>query len=128
MSRADFRIVLFFEHLGNREGDLETDFPFVGNQTSIKTFDVGGTPAGEGYVLLQTYDVDTYRHSLIINGLETGYVHLLAQVGAAHWHTAMFTFPKELLHTGENTMQILRASGGDNFLVGPAAVHWREED
>jgi hypothetical protein len=35
---------------------------------------------------------------------------------------------KDLLHTGENTIQVLRGSGGDNFFVASGVVHWREED
>ena len=43
MAMADFKVIAFDEHLGDDIGDLKAPaFTFVGNQTSIKQFDIQG--------------------------------------------------------------------------------------
>lgn len=56
--RADFEVIPFNEHLGDREGDISTNiYTFVGNQTTLRNFYIGQRPVGIGYVNLQLYDV-----------------------------------------------------------------------
>ena len=52
--RTDFKVLQINEYLGNRPEELDprVGFPFVGRQSSIKTFRITGTPSDDGYLLL----------------------------------------------------------------------------
>lgn len=45
---------------------------------------------------------------------------------ADQWQDVTDVIPEGILHPGTNTIQVRRASGGDNILVGSVVVHWKE--
>jgi hypothetical protein len=124
--RSDFRIVNISAHFGDNAGDIDTPLPFVGNQKSV-TFTIDGQPR-EGYLLLNTFDVDSTRHRVQINGTDLPGSELVQNSGANRWQTRMDAISSDILKNGENTLTILRATGSDNFLVDRIIVHWRESD
>ena len=129
MARADFRAITFNEHLGDQAGDINAPWaPFMGNQTSVKTFNVDGVPTGEAYVLLQVYDVHSSGHKILVNGTDLAGFDIPQHPAEDRWQTWMDVMESGLLKQGANTIQITRQSGGDNFIVGNVTVNWREQD
>ena len=64
---VDFRYIFFGEHLGNDPTDLDSTFPFVGFQSSVKSFEIPGQPV-EGYFLVGVRDLQTKHTRTLING------------------------------------------------------------
>lgn len=124
--RSDFRIVAISAHFGDNAGDINTPLPFVGNQ-KVVTFTIDGQPR-EGYLLLNTFDVDNTQHRVQINGTNLPTFDLVQNAGANRWQTRMDSIPSGILKNGTNTLTIQRAAGTDNFLVDDIVVHWRESD
>lgn len=138
--KADFRIIHFQEHLGEHEGahdDAVTDldvnpFTFKEKHSSIKTFDVGTDPR-EGYILMQTYDVDFSYHRILINGNDLpSNFDIVAQVEvgvheARYWRIWYTTIPNGFLVEGENTIQII-AGDDDDFLINDVIINFREKN
>lgn len=125
---ADFQLITFNEHLGDSAGDIGTSMPFMGDQTTKKTFNVDGSPTGLGYLELQVYDIHSSSHKVLINDKDLGGFDIPTGPVEDRWQTWMDGIENGVLKKGQNTIQIKRASGGDNFLVGNVAVHWRELD
>jgi hypothetical protein len=52
--RTDFKVLQINEYLANSADELDArvGFPFVGRQTSLKTFRITGIPSDDGYLLL----------------------------------------------------------------------------
>jgi hypothetical protein len=40
----------------------------------------------------------------------------------------MDVFSAQVLVQGTNTIEVLRASDGDNILIGSVAINWKEQD
>jgi hypothetical protein len=122
---SDFTIIPFSEHLGPNESDLEASWAtFVGNQTSVKTFNIDNPPQGEAYLLIQTLHVGVFSHRIFINGVGLNGYNLPAHEG---WSTWMVPIQEGVLLHGANTLQIMRDDGSDDsFVVGNVVVHWRE--
>lgn len=62
MAASNYEIIEFSEHLGDDVADLNAPaFTFVGNQTSIKQFNISRTPVGNAYLIIQVTSATEYR-------------------------------------------------------------------
>lgn len=128
MPKASFAVVVFNEHLGDNAGDLPAPaFTFVGNQTSVKNFNVPGVPTDTAYLIIQVFDVQNMGHRIQINGADLPGVDIV-RTRAHEWQDVLDVVPAGVLRQGNNTAQIRRASGGDNILVASAVIQWKEQD
>lgn len=126
MATADFAIVKFNEHLGDDPGDLNAPaFTFVHNLTTLKHFDVPGVPTGPGYLIMQTVDVQSLFHEILINNTELPGVDIIP-TAENQYGVDMDVIPERRLQRGDNTIQIRRAKGGDNILIGNVMIHWKQ--
>ncbi len=125
--RADFEVISFWEHLGDKAGDINTSAKFVGNQTTVRNFSIGQPPLGRGYITLQLFDVHDGGHHIKINGQELGGADIRKHSKAGYWLTWTDVIGYGILKQGNNTIQIVRAGGGDNFIVDSVIVNWREQ-
>ena len=125
--RANFAVVTFLAHLGNVESDLDAAdiYTFVGNQTPVKDFRIERKPVGKGYITLQLCNVHSPDHRIKINGQDLSAKDL--PLNAEHWFAWFDIIDAGILKQGDNTIQIVQASRGDNFLIGSAIINWREE-
>ena len=123
--QGNFALIPFGEHIGDSAGDLEMPLvKFVGNQSTLKTFEIAGRPVGHSYVLMQTYDVDVDSHQIHVNGVQLSGINIPTHHG---WHTWMVALKDDLLKTGPNSVQIARdTTTTDDFVVGNIVVHWHE--
>ncbi|MHC4278179.1 MAG: DUF7383 domain-containing protein [Planctomycetota bacterium] len=124
--RADYEIIHFWEHLGDKEGDISTSATFVGNQTTVRNFFIGQAPYGPGYITLQLYDVHNAGHQIKINGVNLGGADIRKHAKSDNWYTWTDVIEGGKLKQGNNTVQIVRASGGDNLVVDSVIINWRE--
>lgn len=128
MTRSSFEVIGFDEHLGDVASDLNAPgFRFTGDQTTERVFEISGDPKGAGYVILQLFDVENRGHKLFVNGKELPGVGIVT-TGPQRWQDTMEVIPDGMLRRGGNRLQLRRAPGGDNLLVGKAVVHWKEEE
>ena len=132
MPHADFAIVNFGEHLGDRAGDIQGfNLPFKGSETSTHEFSTGtGLLVNEpSFVTIQTYDVGNPEHRIIVNGepISVAGPNIGAAGRADQWSTYTAVIPRGRLVPGSgNKISVRKASGGDNFIVGQAIIMWRE--
>ena len=127
MVRADFNFFTINAHLGDKVGDLNVPWAtFYGNQTPVMYFHIEGVPTDDAYLLMQAFDVHSGGHRVLINGQDLSGFDIPPEPNG--WQTWMDAIDRSLLHQGINTLQIKRASGGDNFVIANVAVHWRERD
>ena len=128
-ARADFQVFDFNEHLGDDQSDINTDFDFQGQASSIKTFLIGQEPFRSGFVQYQVSHVDELAHEILINGqpLPAIDVHRTGHGRDTGLQTHTDIVPHQFLRRGDNTLQFRRV-GGDNFLIHHVIVHWRELD
>ncbi|UCF07514.1 MAG: hypothetical protein JSW28_07650 [Thermoplasmata archaeon] len=125
MPRANFEIVIFNEQIGEKEGVLDALwYEFVGSQTSIKHFQVPGVPTGLAYIMIQVFDVQNKGHRIIINGEDLPGEDII-RTKANRWQDVTDIIPAGVLQQGDNTIRI-KASSGDNILIGAAMIHWKE--
>jgi hypothetical protein len=128
-ARADFQVFSFNEHLGDSQGDINTDFTFMGQFSSKKIFEVNQAPFDSpGFVEYQVSHVDELSHEILINeqplpGVD---VHRTGH-GETGLQTHTDVVPFSFFKKGQNTVQFQR-KGGDNFLIHHVIVHWRELD
>jgi hypothetical protein len=128
MPKANFEIIVFNEQIGGKEALLEANwYPFVGNQTSMKNFDIPGDPTGLGYIILQVFDVQNMGHKIIINGEDLPGEDII-RTSANRWQDVTDIIPPGLLKQGNNTIQIRSVGSVDNILVGAAMINWKEDD
>ena len=129
MSKSNFVTINFSVHLGDDISDLPeaAAFTFVGNQTSIKSFEIDRDPIDEGYLIVQVYDVQNTGHRILINGTNLPDQDIV-RTTARRWQDVMDVIPSGILRRGTNTLQIQRAGGGDNILIGSVVIHWREPE
>ena len=125
-TRANYALLNFQEHLGDSANGLDVPWAeFVGNHRSSEyTFTVPRVPATEPYLELQTFDVGSYDHEILVNGdALTGF----DVPPASGWQYWMDPITGTELTEGENTLRIVRdASTEDAFVVGSVIVHWKE--
>jgi len=124
--RADYRLVMFHEHLGDKAKDIKVSWaPFVGNQTTVRNFYIDGVPTGEAFLILQVYDIHSSGHKILINGTDLGGFDIPKAPGV--WQIWMDRIDTTKLKQGNNSIQIVRdANTGDNFIVGSVLIQWRE--
>ena len=122
--RADFEIINFSSHLGDKKSDIKAPWAtFHGDVSPVKNFFIGQRPVGAGYLLVQAYNVNNENHRILVNGIELGGFDIPTESG---WQTWMDVIQVGVLKQGNNTIQIKRTTGGDNFIVANVTVHWRE--
>jgi hypothetical protein len=126
--RADFEVINFWEHLGDKKGDINTSAKFVGDQSTVRSFYIGQRPLGAGFVTLQLFDIQNSGHHIKINGQELAGMDIPKHPAADRWLTWTDTIESGILRQGSNTIQIVRTSSGDNFIVRSVIVNWREVD
>jgi hypothetical protein len=115
MARADFVFFSFDKELGGSEG----------NQAS-KDFTIEGTPLrDQAYLLIQTFDVQSDLHRIVINGQDLPVMDLPAHPKAGVWQTWMDRIPPGVLKQGKNTLTIIK-QGSDTFQVRGVSINWRE--
>ena len=124
-ARADFQVFTVKEHLGDNQGDINTDFEFQGQFSSKRNFFIGQDPFLSGYVEYQVSHVDHLSHEILINGHPLPAVDIHKTGSGLQTHTDII--PHSFLKRGDNTIQFQR-KGGDNFLIHHVIVHWRELD
>src|SRR5262245_32328795 len=118
-THSDFTVVDFYAHFGDKVGDLPgagKTYLFVGDYAE-RSFSIDGTPTGTGYLIGQFCDVQSFAHRIIINDQDLGGADIAPTQVADRWQIWMDTIQDGVLKKGDNTIQIRRASGGDNFLV-----------
>jgi hypothetical protein len=118
MARADF---VFFSI------DEELSGAFVADQTAVKEFVIDGKPVGQGYILIQTFDVQLAGHSILINGKNLPDWDLPKHPAREVWQTWMDRIPAGVLKQGKNTIQITKQPGFDKFEIRGISINWREE-
>ncbi|MCA9884071.1 MAG: hypothetical protein KC546_18325 [Anaerolineae bacterium] len=124
-TRGNFALVPFGEHIGDNATDLDLPtVPFVGNQSTLKSFNIEGHPVNSSYILVQTYDVDVESHEIFVNGMPLTGLNFPEHSG---WETWMVALKEGLLKQGMNTIQIVRDTRTtDDFIVGNVVIHWQE--
>lgn len=139
MFRADFRVINFNSHLGDKQDDLVGGerFTFQGSETPVRTFWIDNRPVDRAYIILQAFNVGNRFHKVFINGedlAEPPSDFFIPEVDegdvARSWQTWMDTFDGSILRRGENAIQIKKAAteraGQDNFFIGEVVISWRE--
>jgi len=138
MAHANFKFVKFGKHLGDVEDELSGAgaFEFKGKSTDPKTFTIAGEPRGDGYLLIQAYDVGVYSHEIKINERPLPAHDIPPDAAANRWQTWMDYIPAGYLENGSNSIQIVRGNnelttgtdkGDDNFLIQGVTIHWMED-
>lgn len=121
--RTDFKVITVNEFLGNNPSEINTDFPFVGRQSSIKTFQIDWLPIDDAYLLL-THSPISYAGNVIrINNRDLPWIDIFESHEAA---THLKTIPPGFLVRGVNTFQVFL--NGPGFIIYYVAVHWREQE
>ena len=128
-ARADFKVLQFNEHLGDKESDINTDFTFMGTFSSEKIFEINQQPFDVGFVEYHVSHVDELAHEILINGkpLPAVDVFRTGQGTNTSHQTHTDIIPSSFFRRGKNTIRFQR-KGGDNFLIHHVIVHWREID
>jgi hypothetical protein len=123
--RTDFKVLQINEYLGNRPEELDprVGFPFVGRQSSVKTFRITGTPSDDGYLLLTYRYARTASHIIKINDRDLPWVDIFPSNEET---THLKPIKSQFLVSGLNTLQIVL--NGPPLLVYYAVVHWRALD
>jgi hypothetical protein len=128
-THADFATLTFNERLGDSMTDLEFPGPhatFVGNKSTIKHFTIEGAVQAPAYLLIQTYDVEAAHHRILLNGADLPGPDLPIHPSGQRWQLWLKLIDPGTLHQGTNTIQILKNSPLDNFIVGSVVITWHE--
>ena len=121
--RSDFRVIALNEFIGTEPSVLNTDFPFVGSESSVKTFQIDGVPVDDAYLLITHSRFLATWHEIKINNRELPWIDIFpSEKGATH----LKTIPSGFLVRGVNTLQI-RVKGAA-LIVYYVVVHWRERE
>jgi len=116
MARADFVFFSFDKKLGGVDGDQAS-----------KEFIIEGVPLKEqAYLLLQTFDVQSSQHRIVINGKDLPVMDIPAHPAPNVWQTWMDRIPPGVLQQGKNTLTVIKQKGTDAFEVRGVSVNWRE--
>jgi hypothetical protein len=116
MARADFVFFTFDKELGGGSG----------NQAS-EDFTIEGIPLNDqAYLLLQTFDVQSDQHRIVINGHDLPVMDIAAHPTPNVWQTWMDRIPPGVLKQGKNTFTVIKKSGTDAFSVRGVSINWRE--
>jgi hypothetical protein len=113
MARSDFNWIPFTHTFTDDDPTLTVEFPIEGNVD----------PIDDGYLLITAHNVTTQEHQIFINNQQLpGWDIPIHDPG---WQTWMDHIPSGLLHTGINSVMVVR-TGGDEFTTKDIVVHWRE--
>ena len=123
IARSDFNLILINEHLGDNQGDINTDFPFVGSQSTRKNFRIEGEPIDDAYVLFNHTQVNSFSHKILINNQELPFLEIMDANDKPV--TQMARINPGTLIQGTNSFQVV-LGGSDNFIFYFAVVNWRE--
>jgi hypothetical protein len=129
-ARGDFEVLTFKEHLGDNEGNINTDFPFMGQLSSEQIFEINQQLfQRSGFVQYQVSHVDELSHEILVNGDPLPNIDVFRTGQGKHTglQTHTDTIPFSFFKQGQNTIRFKRI-GGDNFLIHHVIVHWRELD
>ncbi len=126
MDKTEFTQIKCWQHLGDNSGDIVTDAPFVGDQSSLMTFNIGGTVVNSErplfFIELLRYGNSTPLVKLNGNGINAP-INNVGVSGA--WEVWMIRDDTTNLNTGANTIQIFRQPGTDDFVVGNIVVFYK---
>ncbi len=127
--RANFTTIYVREHLGDDKNDIPNDlgFGFVGDQSTVFNFTIEQEPIGRGYFIISAFDVQKKWHRFEINGNPFRSAGLFPEGKENKWVTNFAIIPNNILRQGNNTFQVIREPGGDNFLVEDIVINWHEE-
>jgi hypothetical protein len=121
--RTDFKIITVNEFLGNNPSEINTDFPFVGRQSSLKTFQISGVPVDDAYLLLTHSPIGYAGNIIKINNRDLPWIDIFA---SSEDSTHLKTIPPGYLVRGVNTLQVFL--NGPGFILFYLVVHWREQE
>ena len=111
MARSDFNWIPFTHDFTALSPSFAVDFP------------IEGEPIDDGYLLITAHNVSWQTHQIYVNGQElSGWDIPIHNPG---WQTWMDRIPSGLLHTGTNSIMVVRAAD-DDFTTKDIIVHWRE--
>ncbi len=107
------------------EDNLNTDFPFMGNNGSVKSFPIEGDPVDDAYLLINHTDVHHSGHRIKVNNVDLAGLDMPDADGKSV--TQMVLIPPGRLRPGTNSVQVIQ-TGSDDFIVFEIVVHWKERD
>lgn len=111
MARSDFNWIPFSHDFTGNSPSFAVDFP------------IEGTPIDDAYLIITAHNVAWQDHQIYINNQELpGWDIPIHNPG---WQTWMDHIPSGFLHSGTNSIMVVR-SGGDDFTTKDIVVHWRE--
>jgi hypothetical protein len=113
MARSDFNWIPFTHTYTANSPSFTREFPIEG----------GLNPVDDAYLLITAHNVSSQGHQIFINNQELpGWDIPIDDPG---WQTWMDHIQPGLLHTGINSITVVR-TGGDDFTTKDIVVHWRE--
>ena len=111
MARSDFNWMPFTHDFTALSPSFGVDFP------------IEGDPIDDGYLLITAHNVSWQTHQIYINNQELSGWDI--PIHSSGWQTWMDRIPSGVLHTGINSIMVVRAAG-DDFTTKDIVVHWRE--
>ncbi|WP_255196525.1 DUF7383 domain-containing protein [Halorarius litoreus] len=122
---TDYALVTMLEQFGDDPDALDLEWAaFVGDASTVHTFEVTTPNPRDGYIEVQAYDVGTYGHEIRINDEPLTGFDIPPAKG---WQLWMDTVTGARLQQGTNTIQILREAP-DAFAIGNVVIHWRQTE
>jgi hypothetical protein len=110
MARSDFNWIPFTHTFTDDDPTLTVEFP------------IDGTPIDDGYLLITAHNASQQNKIYINNQELPGWDIPLHDPG---WQTWMDHIPSGFLHTGINSIMVVRV-WNDDFSTKDIVVHWRE--
>lgn len=111
MARGDFNWIPFTHSFTANSPTFSATFPIEGN------------PIDDGYLLITAHNVSWQDHQILIN--DTHLPGFDLPIHSPGWMTWMDHIQPGLLHSGMNTIRVVR-TGNDDFTTKDVVVHWRE--
>jgi hypothetical protein len=112
MARADFNWIPFTHTYTANDPSFTVEFPIEGNPID-----------DDAYLLITAHNVSWQDHQIFINNQQLpGWDIPIHDPG---WQTWMDHIPPGFLHTGVNSISVVR-TGGDDFTTKDVVVCWRE--
>lgn len=116
----DFREIIGTQSLSLGVSGLVPSWPHKGTTSTKKEFTIDNDPTGDGYVLVQSYDVQT-SPKFYVNDIEQGWI-IARHSDKKAWET--WASPIYDLKKGKNTIHFTtKVSGG--MAIANVIVHWR---
>ncbi|MBI4850805.1 MAG: hypothetical protein HY819_03155 [Acidobacteria bacterium] len=123
MDSTEFTQIKCWQHLGDNSADVVTDAIFVGDQSTLMTFNINQTPLASERPLF-FIELLRYGNSTPIVKLNGSSINApMNNVGVSGaWEVWMIRDDTVNLNKGANTIQIFRQPGTDDFVVGNIVV------